>query len=214
MRSLVAPLQLWKDMTDIHCDVFEVEIEICSHFVGSIIFFYSIVYCHTLDQLLVLFELHQIWLRDIKCNWTVQRNPAHHILSAIRNKNQSRLQKREKKRKSRHAKSISTLWWGHEFQRIWNCQAARTRYIVVIKREGMMIMRFDWRLPRQERPWREWRRCYLFALLQAGQWKIHLHCSTSQFGAVQFFFFFVALDEMKRETISSRLRQLKVLLCF
>lgn len=44
------------------------------------------------------------------------------------------------------------MWWGHEFQPIWNCQAVRMRYNVVIKRGGMMIMYFDSRLPRQERP--------------------------------------------------------------
>ena len=181
------------------------EIEICSHFVGSIIFLYSIVYCHTLDRLLVFFEHHQIWLRDIKCNWRVQR--IQHIIFSLPSKIKIRAGFRSE-RKSQHAKSISALWWGREFQRIWNCQAVRMRYIVVIKREGMMIMRFDWRLQRQARPGLEWRQCYLFALLQAGQWKIHLHCSTSQFGrfgAVQF-----SLEEMSRETITSRLRLMKV----
>lgn len=109
---------------------------------------------------------------------TKKKKKNQHIIFSLPSKIKIRVGFRSE-RKSQHTKSISTSWWGHEFQRIWNCQAVRTRYIVVIKREGMMIMRFDWRLPRQERPWREWKQCYLFALLQAGQWKIHLHCSTS-----------------------------------
>lgn len=161
-----------------------------------------------------------VLLSTIKSDFTTsnviewcKKNSAHHILTAIKNKNQNRLQKR--KGNHGHAKSISTLWWGHEFRRIWNCQAVRTRYIVVIKREGMMIMRFDWRLPRQERPWRELRRCYLFALLCAGQWKIHLHCSTSQFG--RFGRLQYSLEEMSRETITNRLKLMKKVLkhkCF
>lgn len=96
------------------------------------------------------------------------------------------------RRKSQHAKSISAMWWGHEFQPIWNCQAVRMRYNVAIKRGGMMIMHFDLRLPRQERPSqkkggekeRERKdRSNVTSLpsFSAGQWKIHLHCSTSEF---------------------------------
>lgn len=95
------------------------------------------------------------------------------------------------RRKSQHAKSISAMWWGHEFQPIWNCQAVRMRYNVAIKRGGMMIMHFDSRLPRQERPSQKKRererererndRSNVTSLpsFSAGQWKIHLHCSTS-----------------------------------
>lgn len=85
------------------------------------------------------------------------------------------------------------MWWGHDFQPIWNCQAVRMRYNVAIKRGGMMIMHFDSRLPRQERPSQKKEerereregesRSYVTSLpsFSAGQWKIHLHCSTSQF---------------------------------
>lgn len=85
----------------------------------------------------------------------------------------------EAKEKWWHAESICTLWWGHEFQRIYE-----------IVRRWRRVHLWWWRGKewwscvltggcREKRRKKKSRRCYSFALLPTGQWKIHLQCSTA-----------------------------------